>query len=342
MFDFAISQNQQRRPTKRLYASWVVSCIVHLCFVLILIRFPGLLRGGRYHRFHPLSAIERAFGIQSQEEEEKDWRTVTVLRTTPMEYPSAATLKKYLHDFEKGPANEPVHVRWGDEQRKALENGPPIPKVKQTPQASVTLPAPNQGGLGSPDAASAQNQPGKTADAASGGSVVQIDPNAGKRGTMNLPQPGPPARTEMASNTAPDAIPNGVKPPSTMSPQKEAVKVFENEKEALRSPETGLFDVNNGFPIGEYANLIKERIKGKWYIPSNLKNSQGHTTIIFYIGKDGRYSNARIEPSASSGNNSLNLAALKAIMDSSPFPPLPKNYPGDHVGAKFVLSYNEP
>jgi TonB family protein len=341
MFDFAISQNQQRRPTRRMYASWVVSCIVHLCFVLILIQFPELLRGGRYHLFHPLSVLEKAFGVQSQEEEDRDWRTVTVLRTTPMEYPSAATLKKYLHDFEKGTEHEPVRIRWGDEQKKALENGPPIPKVKQSPQPQVTLPAPSQGGPGSPEAASAQNQSGKPASAGSGGSMVQIDPNVGKKGTMNLPPPGLPDRTEMASTTAPDSIPNGVKLPPTISQPKEPVKVFENEKEALRSHESGFFDVN-GFPMGEYANLIKERIKGKWYIPSNLKNSQGHTTIVFYIGKDGRYTNARIEPSASSGNNSLNLAALKAIMDSSPFPPLPKNYPGDHVGAKFVLSYNEP
>jgi TonB family protein len=341
MFDFAISQNQQRRPTRRLYASGVVSFFIHLSLVLVLIQFPELLRGGRYHRFHPLSAIERAFGVKSQEEEEKDWRTVTVLRTTPMEYPSASTLKKYLHDFKKGTEPEPVRVRWGDEQKKALENGPAVPKVKQSPQPQVALPAPSQGGPGSPDAASAQNQSGKPADAASGGSMVQIDPNAAKKGSMNLPPPGPPARTEMASNTAPDAIPNGVKPPSTISQPKEPVKVFENEKEALRSSESGFFDAN-GFPMGEYANLIKERIKGKWYIPSNLKNSQGHTTIVFYIGKDGRYTNARIEPSTSSGNNSLNLAALKAIMDSSPFPPLPRNYPGDHVGAKFVLSYNEP
>ncbi len=98
----------------------------------------------------------------------------------------------------------------------------------------------------------------------------------------------------------------------------------------------------DGFPLNEYANLIKERIKGNWFIPSNLKNSQGHTTIVFYIGKDGRFSNARIEPSASSGNTSLDLAALKAIMDSNPFPPLPKGFPRDRIGAKFVLSYNEP
>ena len=86
----------------------------------------------------------------------------------------------------------------------------------------------------------------------------------------------------------------------------------------------------------------KGTIKGSWLIPSHLKDSQGHTTIVFYINKDGRSSGARIEASASSGNNALDIAALKAIMNSNPFPPLPKGYPGDHLGAKFVLSYNEP
>jgi outer membrane biosynthesis protein TonB len=43
-----------------------------------------------------------------------------------------------------------------------------------------------------------------------------------------------------------------------------------------------------------------------------------------------------------SGSNSLDLAALSAIVGSNPFPPLPEGFPADRVGAKFVFSYNEP
>jgi TonB family protein len=115
--------------------------------------------------------------------------------------------------------------------------------------------------------------------------------------------------------------------------------VFENEQQAIRSSQEGIFD-SKGFPMDDYVALIRERIKGKWFIPSNLRNSQGHTTVIFYIDKEGRFTDARII--GSSGSTSLDFAALNAIIESNPAPPLPKGYPGDRVGAKFIFSYNEP
>jgi TonB family protein len=163
---------------------------------------------------------------------------------------------------------------------------------------------------------------------------VQVDSNAGKKGTIPLPPPGTAPKPEIAGNKAPSSIPSGIKQES-----KDNVKVFEDEQKAIRSSESGVWDTQ-GFNLSEYVDLIKERIKARWFIPSNLRNSQGHTTLVFYIGRDGRYANLRIVDS--SGIKSLDLAALRAVMDSNPFPALPKGFPGDHVGAKFILSYNEP
>ncbi len=251
--------------------------------------------------------------------------------------PSAATLKKYIYDFDrKGSGPPPITVRWGEKEKSAFENAPPMPRLRQEPKAATVLPPPNDigeetAGAGSPD-------PGAATNGSPVSTVVHAETGAEKK-TIPLPPPVAAPKPDVAANAAPSSIPSGIKPPA--NPPKETVKVFEDEQKAIRSSESGFFDTK-GFPLGEYANIIKERIKGNWFIPSTLKNSQGHTTIVFYIGKDGRYTNARIEPSASSGNRSLDLAALKAIMDSDPFPPLPKGFPGDHVGAKFVLSYNEP
>jgi TonB family protein len=248
-------------------------------------------------------------------------------------------LKKYTQNWNgKNPGLPPINLRWGEEQKKALADLPPMPKVRQDPKPTVILPPPNEA---APAGTSAGNSTQSSNNAASG---AQNDPNAGKKGTANLTPPVPPSKTESASNTPPASIPDGVKQPSTITPPtKDSLKVFDNEQQAMRSLESGFFGADaKGFPLGEYANIIKERIKEKWYIPSNLKNSQGHTTIVFYINKNGQYSGARIEASASSGNDKLDIAALKAIMDSNPFPPLPKGFPGDRLGAKFVLSYNEP
>jgi TonB family protein len=306
--------------------------------VLLLIQFPQLLRGGMYHHFRPLSILTSIMEPNTKDED-KDWRTIAVLRA-PMIEPSAATLKKYLRgQDEKGSGPPPVVVRLTKEESAALQNMPPVPRVKQEPKNPVMIPSPGEAAGG----ATTQSSAGQSTDASSGSNVtVPVDPNAGKKATLNLPPPGPSPKTETAANAAPSSIPNGIKAPANSTqPSKDTIKVFEDEQKAIHTPGTGFFDTK-GFPLGDYVDIIKEKIKGNWFIPSNLRNSQGHTTVIFYIGKDGRFTDARIEASTSSGNTSLNLAALKAIIDSNPFPPLPKNFPGDHVGAKFVLSYNEP
>jgi TonB family protein len=339
MFDFSNSLNQRRRPTQRILTSWVASLLIHLVLILVPIEFPQLLRGSRIYGFRPLSAIANLLGAKSEDKDD-NWRTVTVLRS-PMMAPSAATLRKYLRDLDKkGSGPPPVTARWGDEQKAALENEPPVPKIRKEPNASTVFPPPSgaiagQTDTGSPSGSSADDSESPNLHS----TILRADAGGEKEKTVDLPPLSSASKPEVALNTAPSRIPSGIKPSSNTP--KESVQVFEDEQKAIRSPESGFFDTK-GFPLGEYANAIKERIKGNWYIPSNLRNSQGHTTIIFYIGKDGRFTNARIEPSASSGNTSLDLAALKAIMDSNPFPPLPKGFPGDHVGAKFVLSYNEP
>lgn len=342
MFEFAISRNQRRRLSKRIIGSYIVSCLLHLLFILLVIRFPQFFQGGKYHHFHPLSAIANLLGYKTADaDEDKNWRTVAVLRG-PMMQPSAATLKRYLHDWDKkGSGSPPVRIRWGNEE-KTLENAPPMPRIRQEPKpiAPVALPSPSEGMAGSTTGtASGQPSGGNSGDAASGSSAaIQADSNSGKKGTVNLPPPAPAPKTDTASNNAPNAIPNGVKSPPNNTSQSSG-KVFENEQKAIQSPGSGMFDTK-GFAMGDYVNLITACIKGKWEIPSNLRNSQGHTTIVFYIAKNGRFTNVRIiEPS---GNRSLDIAALKAVLDSDPAPALPKGFPGDHVGAKFVLSYNEP
>jgi TonB family protein len=342
MFDFAISRNQRQRPTGRSFASWIVSCFVHFLFLLLLIEYPQLLRGGMYHHFHAPALLSNILGPKP-DTDDNNWRTVAIVKDpSKMIAPSAATLRKYLYDWnKKGPGTPPVRIGWGDVKTALLESTPPMPRVRKgAKEPEISLPANDIVSAGS----AAGSQPG---NASGSSAVTQIEPTAKKNGTISLPPPGPAPKSEVAGNAAPNKVPDSTKtPPDAALPasgQKNqssvTAKVFENEQKAIRSPDSGFFDTK-GFPLGEYASLIIERIKGKWFIPSNLRNSQGHTTVIFYIDREGRFTNARIVES--SGSNSLNLAALNAILESNPAPPLPKGFPGDHVGAKFVFSYNEP
>ncbi len=189
------------------------------------------------------------------------------------------------------------------------------------------------------------------------GEGITGNTDSGIRGTaVYLPPPQPSAEpkqipkkaAETAGMVAPTSIPKDVpgtapvpdlsKTPGPAPAKNTQPQVFENQQKAIQSEGTGFFDTR-GFPLGDYASSIIERVKGNWFIPSNLRNSQGRTTVIFFIDKDGRFTDARIV--TSSGSSSLDLAALNAIIGSNPFPPLPKGFPGEHVGAKFVFSYNE-
>ncbi len=349
MFEFAISQHQKHPPSRRFLACSVVSAALHLVAVLLLIRFPWLLSPGLSPWFRQPSLLLSMFSHSlAQEGQDSQWRVVTVVGKSgggKMVAPSAATLRQYVYDWSKhaGEGAPPVHVRWGNEKNPLSEAEATKPKPVPEPKPAETAAAEAAKGSGDDSGGNAAVQ---VADAGTGGA----------KGTVYLPAPkpatGPPPSTKAAETspvTAPSSIPSGVKQPvpaatppapkpAAPAQAKPPVKVFEDEQKAIRSQESGLFDTN-GFPLGEYANLIIERVKGNWMIPSNLRNSQGRTTVIFYIDREGRFNNAHIV--TSSGSSSLDLAALNAVIESNPFPPLPKGFPGDHVGAKFVFSYNE-
>jgi TonB family protein len=322
MFDYAISINQRTKPSRRILASWLGSTLGHCLLILILIEFPQLLRGGRDHLFRGIS------GSGSESEDlDQEWRTVAMLESPErMMAPSAATLSKALPQWDKkGSEAPPIRVRFGD-INAILSDLPPMPKVsKEAKKPELSMPE-------NPLAA-ANTQPGQNKDTGtSEASAGNRDADSNGKGPS---VPGKDAKTEIAGMIAPGKIPDSIKPsPNPPSSSKNSAGVFDNEKRALSSPGSGIFGTE-GFPLGDYKDLIVERVKGKWFIPSNLKNSQGQTTIVFYIDKDGRYANARIV--ASSGNNSLDFAALAAVIESNPFPPLPKGFPGDHIGVKLVL-----
>jgi len=334
MFDFAISQTQRRRPEKRIFASWILSCLAHLLLLLLLIQFPQLLQGGMYHRYRAFPLISNILRPKSQDDTE-NWRTVAVLKDpSRMLAPSAATLKKYLYDWDKKEsASPPIRLSWGDVEISRPDL-PPVPRVRRDAEAPDISLIPNEFASTNPSTAA------NAGDAASEGFGAQNGEEAEKKEPSYASSQKPALETKLAENTAPKKIPDSIAPSSETPPlSKDTVRVFEDEQKAIRSSDSGFFDTK-GFPLGEYTNIIVERIKGKWFIPSNLRNSSGNTTIIFYIDKDGQFMDARIV--MSSGSNSLDLAALNAVIESNPFPPLPEGFPGDHVGAKFIFSYNEP
>jgi protein TonB len=343
MFDFAIAQHQRHHSTRLVLFSRVLSVLIHFAVVVTLIEHPELLSTGFHNWLRHFPVLVTS--TSSSPPVTGGSRLVTNLVGGPMERPSDETLRRYTYDFDRKETGTmpPIQVTWGGQlsEEKKPATKPVMGKEEPKPaggddqalERAANPAVPAGGAPGQPGALS-----GGTGEGASAGGTGQVVP-------LPAPDAAPkqiPKNTETAANTAPAAIPPAVAPPSpkppATTPSTAKVDRKAAEQQVIQAEGSGLFDTK-GFPLGDYANIVIERVKGNWAIPSNLRNSQGRTTVIFYIDKNGRFSDARIV--ASSGSSSLDYAALSAVIGSNPFPPLPKGFPGDHVGAKFVFSYNE-
>jgi TonB family protein len=326
MFDFVMSGNRQRRPAKRILASGLTSSLAHVIVLLLLIEYPEILRGGVYQSF-------RTIWEPPVHDDSQNWRTVAVLPSKMM-MPSAEDLKKLRSDSgEKGSKAKPIPIRLNDIQA-VLSNQHSKPIVQ--PGGRVSSPSPPAHEGAAPVAVSTTSGTGS-----SGTLAGNQNDGKGGQGTASLPSSGlEPTPVVSGINVAPSKIPNTIiaspnipaVPPKNPSTPGEATK-------AIRPSDVVLDNDSKGFPMGEYTNLIVELLKEKWFIPSYLKDSQGHTTVHFYIDKNGHTMNVRIL--AGSGSNPLDIAALNAVLSCNILPALPKGYPGDQVGVRFVFSYNE-
>jgi TonB family protein len=91
------------------------------------------------------------------------------------------------------------------------------------------------------------------------------------------------------------------------------------------------------FPYPHYLVLVKYRIEANWQPPFNALGREV-TTIYFKIVNDGEVQDIKIE--SSSGNFSLDQAALRAVYSANPLPPLPSGSGLQHLGVHFEFAAN--
>ena len=88
------------------------------------------------------------------------------------------------------------------------------------------------------------------------------------------------------------------------------------------------------FPFAYYLRSVQAKVTEKWV----GKALPGHQPVaVFEISREGQVSRLAIE--RSSGNSYYDQAALRAITEANPFPPLPAEFPGQtlrvHLGFNF-------
>jgi outer membrane biosynthesis protein TonB len=336
MFEFAISHNRRRRPSKLIIFAGIASCLIHFSGLVILEKNPQLLRSGVTHHFHTLS-----FFYRSPKKKIENERIITILR--PIDIPSAAVLKKYMNELNnKGKGPSPVvRVPLKDSFKIAInKKAPPLPKLPELKLPEISAPANIPGSSLPATSGGAQNSDFKQF----GGSSVQVpsQDGAGKKDSMSLP---PPVKLAPIDKT-PMATASSTKPPVETTPSLSlppSLTVSSNKEQALKnSVKSGLFDTE-GYPLEKLEKYYKKftrDIEAKWDMPSNLKKFQGHTIVEFFIDRNGGLYKTHIV--SGSGNKNFDISALNAILNSNPVDPLPKDYPGNHLGVIFTFSWNEP
>lgn len=93
------------------------------------------------------------------------------------------------------------------------------------------------------------------------------------------------------------------------------------------------------FPFLYYLALIEARIGDRWVPPEGLASggTPPSATIRFDILRGGEVHNPQV--ALSSGISYFDLSAIRAVLDSGPFPPLPDGFSGDRLGVNFVFRF---
>lgn len=132
-----------------------------------------------------------------------------------------------------------------------------------------------------------------------------------------------------------DAIPEPE--PTRIKPEPKPAKKPRVEPKKTSPTGTGHITIDGSdFRDDFYLNLIYMKVYRNWIPPPGGRELKA--VIYFRITRDGQVKNAKVEKRSSSAN--FDQKALRTILVSSPFPELPEDYSGDHLGIHFEFEHN--
>jgi TonB family protein len=106
-------------------------------------------------------------------------------------------------------------------------------------------------------------------------------------------------------------------------------------------PGSGVFFDTQGFDLGPWANRVVAIVRSNWIIPVAAElGVKGIVGVSFQVEKSGRIVNINVI--STSGTPSFDQAAVNALRTSSPFPPLPADFPRPILPGVFRFYYNLP
>jgi TonB family protein len=150
----------------------------------------------------------------------------------------------------------------------------------------------------------------------------------------------PPRLPEPPRIAAPPAAPAAPTiPPPSVAAARTGVDPIRLGRPSAPSTATGSIAVDaSDFPFTYYLRLIQSKIGERWSPPRAAAAGGERTVILFEIQRDGQVTR---EPmlERSSGNALYDQSALRAVMEASPFPPLPPEFKASSLRVHFGFEF---
>lgn len=97
----------------------------------------------------------------------------------------------------------------------------------------------------------------------------------------------------------------------------------------------------SNFPYTYYLQAVTDRISANWFTSLVDPGVRGNfqTVVYFKILRNGQTTDISVKES--SGVESLDMSAIRAIQRSTPFPPLPSDYDQEYLGIFLIFEHSK-
>jgi protein TonB len=154
------------------------------------------------------------------------------------------------------------------------------------------------------------------------------------------PQPAtsaPPARAPEPPPVAAPQVPPPA-PPAAAVVARPGVEPMRLGRPDATVPTTGSISLDVAdFPFTYYLRQIQAKISERWTPPRAAAAGGERAIILFEIGRDGTIREPKVE--RESGNALYDQSALRAVMEASPFPPLPPEFKAPSLRVHFGFEF---
>lgn len=151
---------------------------------------------------------------------------------------------------------------------------------------------------------------------------------------VEQPKPEPVRETPPGNVAPPSPFGRSEKAPGKVAPPPPPLPAGVSQASDIAVGSSGVTGLEGGdFPYTVYIENMKRLIGGRFYRPQVAPGAT--TTVHFVINRNGTIRDART--SEASGASTLDRAALRAVLESSPLPPLPVTYSGTYLGVHLTF-----